>query len=239
MVTALQPGDGDVAGVVVQGGDEPGQERRGIQHGAAEHARVHGVVEDLDLDGAVDESAQARGQGGDADLPVAGVGDDDDVGPELVLIGLEEGAEGRRPGLLLALDEQGHADAERVAEHLGDGRDRADVRHDARLVVGGAAAVQPAVAFVGDERLGLPQGRVPRRLHVVVGVQQDRSAFPSAAGRRATTAGPPGVPSLSTRRIRTSSRPAARIRSATASALRSSAGGSKLPGDALDGDEAP
>src|SRR5919112_1481286 len=59
--------------------------------------------------------------------------------------------------------------------------------------------------------------------------------LPSAAGRRATTAGPPGVPSgLSQPRIWTSSRPESRSSTATASALRSRGDLSKL-GQAIPG----
>ena len=61
-----------------------------------------------------------------------------------------------------------HADRQRVAE----GAQRGDVRHDAGLVVGGAAAVEPAVALDRLERVALPQRQVADRLHVVVGVEQ-------------------------------------------------------------------
>lgn len=106
--------------------------------------------------------------------------------------------------------------------------------HDAGLVIGRTPAIETAVALDGDKRFGLPQRQVPGRLDVVVGVEQD-GRLPSAAARRATTAGPPGVPSsLLQRRIRTSSIPAARTSSATASALRSSGSGSKL-GQAIPG----
>ena len=110
-----------------------------------------------------------------------------------------------------------------------------DVGHDAGLVVGGAAAVEPAVALDGGSK-----GAVSHSARSPVGCTSWWAysrivGLPSAAGRRATTAGPPGVPSsLSQRRIRTSSKPLARTRPATASALRFSGAGSKL-GQAMPG----
>ena len=85
----------------------------------------------------------------------------------------EEGPERRRAGFFLAFEEERHAQAQVVAQDPGDGGVRGDMRQDARLVIGGAAAVEPAVAFDGGERLGFPQRQVPGRLDVVVGVQQD------------------------------------------------------------------
>ena len=71
-------------------------------------------------------------------------------------------------------------------------RSDGDVRHDAGLVVGGAAAVEPSVADGRLERRGLPQGLVARGLHVVVRVEQDgracRCARPASRGRRADRA---------------------------------------------------
>ena len=54
------------------------------------------------------------------------------------------------------------------------------MRQHARLVVRGATAVQAPVALGGLERGRGPVGLLPRRLHVVVGVEQDRGA----TGRR-------------------------------------------------------
>jgi hypothetical protein len=51
---------------------------------------VHAVVEGAHLDEAVDEPPEAGRQRGLADVPVAGVGDHDDVGLQQVLVRLEE-----------------------------------------------------------------------------------------------------------------------------------------------------
>ena len=64
-----------------------------------------------------------------------------------------------------------------------------EVGHDAGLVVGGAAAVEPAVALGGLERRAGPQLVAARRLDVVVGVEQHGRARRAA---RASGRSPPG-----------------------------------------------
>ena len=71
------------------------------------------------------------------------VGDDDDVGGEPVAVLAQQLGQGVRADLLLALDEQGDAHGQVVAEDA----DGAEVRGDAGLVVGGAAGVEPSVAL--------------------------------------------------------------------------------------------
>ena len=74
--------------------------------------------------------------------------------------------------LLLALDEHLHRARQRA---LSEQRaDRGRVHHDARLVVGGATAEQPAPADRRFEGRRGPRFRIGGRLHVVMGVQQQR-----------------------------------------------------------------
>ena len=167
---ASRPADGDVAVGVVERGEQAHERGDGVRGRTAEHAGVHRVVERLDAHDDADAAAQGRREGRRADVPVAGVGDDDGVGGEPVAVLLEDGAERRRAGLLLALDEDGDADRQ-VA---GVGAQRRDVRHDARLVVGGAAAVEAPVALLGLEGRAVPVGVVAGRLHVVVRVERHR-----------------------------------------------------------------
>jgi len=82
----------------------------------------------------------------------------------------EDGRQRVRPDLLLALDEDRHADRETPAV----GPERGDVSHHTGLVVRDAAPEDPPVAFRGLERGAVPPGLVAGGLDVVVGVQGDR-----------------------------------------------------------------
>ena len=114
--------------------------------------------------------------------------------------------------LLLALDEHHDADRQVVAVRP----DRGQVGGDAGLVVGGAAAVEAAVALGRLERRRVPVGVVVLGLHVVVGVEQHRRRALAGAGLWAITAGAPPSAVM----ICTSSKPSAANSSAAASALR-------------------
>ena len=141
----------------------------------------------------------------------------------------------RGAGFLLALEEERDAEAEVLAQHAGHGRVGGDVGHDAGLVVGGAAAVEPPVALDGGRTARCPTAPVAGGLHVVVRVQQDRRLAVARRDGVRRRRGRPGVPSsLSQRRIWTSSKPPARTSCATASALAFSGAGSKL-GQAMPG----
>ena len=60
----------------------------------------------------------------------------------------------------------------------------ADVRHDAGLIVGGAAAVEAAITHGWLERGRQPLVIAPGRLHVMVRVQKDCGAPLSGSARR-------------------------------------------------------
>ncbi len=112
----VQPGDGDVALVVVQGGQQPAQGGQGIGRHAPVRAGVDRVVEGPDLHHAVGQPPQRGGERGLADGPVAGVGDHVDVGGQPVAFGGQDRGQGRGADLLLALDEHRHADRGRPVE---------------------------------------------------------------------------------------------------------------------------
>ena len=146
--------------------------------------------EGADLDVEADQTAQAGGESGDADVPVAAVGDHDHVGAELLEVLLQQGREAVGADLLLALDEHHDVDRQVVAVDA----QRAEVGGDPGLVVGGAAGVETAVALGRLERRGVPVGVVVLRLDVVVGVEQHgRRAVAGRAlvgdHRRATAVG--------------------------------------------------
>ena len=211
----MQPGDRDVAVIVVQAGQQAHQNRQRVGHHAAPHPRVQAVVERGDLDHAVRESAKRHGQRRDVGAPVVRVGDDDDVGGQQVAVRGQQPRQRRRARLLLPLDEDRHADR-RVAVV---GPERSQMRCDAGFVVSGAPSVESSVALGRLERRRLPVRAVPFGLHVVVCVQATPSALLAGAGWRAMTAGAP--PSAT---IRTSPNPASDNSSDTASALRCTSG---------------
>ena len=177
---ACRPVDRDVAAVVVQRRDQPGEGHQRVGDEPAPHAGVHGVGQRADLDVHPDQAAQAGRQGGDADVPVAGVGDHDDVGAQVVEVLLQQRGQGLGADLLLALDEEDDVDRQVVAEDP----QRGQVGGDAGLVVGRAAAVEPVAALGRLERRAVPVGVVVLGLDVVVGVEQH--------GRRARRAPPCG-----------------------------------------------
>ena len=107
--------DGDVAGVVVQAGDQAAERHQRVGDETAPHAGVDGVGEGADLDVEAHQAAQAGGEGGDADVPVAAVGDHDDVGAELVEVLLQQRGQAVGADLLLALDEHHDVDRQVVA----------------------------------------------------------------------------------------------------------------------------
>ncbi len=81
---------------------------------------------------------------------------------------LEELREVRRADLLLAFDEHLDVDRRRVSE----GAERPEVNRDPGLVVRSAATVDAAAALNRLERRGRPGALVPRRLDVVVRVEE-------------------------------------------------------------------
>jgi ornithine--oxo-acid transaminase len=129
---------------------------------------VDAVGEGADLDVEADQAPQAGGESGHADVPVAAVGDHDHVGAQLLEVLLQQGGETVGADLLLTLDE--HHDVHR--EVVAVGAQGTEVGHDAGLVVGGTAGVQPAVALGRLEGRGVPVGVVVLGLDVVVGVEQ-------------------------------------------------------------------
>jgi hypothetical protein len=170
----VQALDRDAAVVVVQRRDQTGEGHQGVGHETAPHAGVHGVGQGADLDVDTHQAAQAGGQGRHADVPVAAVGDHDDVGAEVVVVLFQQGREAVGADLLLALDEHHHVDRQVVAVRA----DRAQVGDDAGLVVGRPARVETAavggVALGRLERRGVPVCVVVLGLYVVVGVEQHR-----------------------------------------------------------------
>ena len=125
--------------------------------------------------------------------------------------------------LLLALDEDRDADRQ-LAAVRAQGR---DVGHDPGLVVGGAAAVEPAVALGRLERRAVPVRRRRRAAARRGGRRAGPSARPAGPSTCPMTAGRPPSRTIST------SRPSARSSSATAAALASTWAWSNASSDTL------
>ena len=68
--TGDQAGHGHVPVLVVQGGHQAAHGGHSVEHRAPVLARVQGVVQDVQAHVRLDEAAQGRGQGRDADPPV-------------------------------------------------------------------------------------------------------------------------------------------------------------------------
>ena len=120
---------------------------------------MHRRVEGLDLDDHGRQATQRDGERGNTQFGVARVAHDDQVGGDEVGVGRDPPLESRRPGLFFALDQHLDADAEVGAQRPQGG----GVHDHAALVVGGAAAVQAAVAHNGSNggvvhRLSSPAG---------------------------------------------------------------------------------
>jgi hypothetical protein len=127
----VETGYGDVAGLVVQRGEQPAQGGERVGHRPAVQAGVHGALEHPHLDEQVDQPAQAGREGRHVDGGVRRVGDDDDVGAQQVAVLGEQRRQRRGADLLLALDEQHHADRRAAAERAQHG----EVHEHAGLVV--------------------------------------------------------------------------------------------------------
>src|SRR3990170_8141430 len=122
------------------------------------------------------EPAQEGGNGGGVGVPLPGIADKRDVGPELVAMGGQKRGKTGTPGLFLALDE--HADIDgKLSVLCKPGTGRLDKGHQLAFVVGGAAGDDnSAVAWILDqtriERWRAPFIQRLGRLHVVMTVEE-------------------------------------------------------------------
>ena len=167
-LTGRDPGDGDVAVLVVQGRQQPGEGHHRVGHRAAEHAGVQRVLQGAHGDHAGHVAAQGGGEHRLADRQVAHVADDEDVALEQLGVGLDERLEVAL-GLLHPLEDQ----LDRARRLAVEDPQRAQVGHQPALVVGGAPPEDPAVLVGRDPRVGRPALLRRCGLHVVVGVEDD------------------------------------------------------------------
>ena len=129
---------------------------------ARAHLHLHG-----------DDAAQRIGEAGQAGLDVLGVADDDDVGLQAGLVFAEERQQVTRADFFLALDQHLDVDGQ-LAVRFEEGGDGGELGGDGPLVVGAAPAKQPAIAARQLPGRRLPLLEEVNRLHVVMGVEEDR-----------------------------------------------------------------
>ena len=157
--------------LVVQVGEDAREDVDRVPGRAAVAARMQVAVGGSDHDLLPDQPAQHGGDGRRLGVPHAGVADERKVGPELVLVGLDERGERGRPRLLLALEQHRHVAGQPA--RLAEGAQRLDEGHELALVVAGAARDDlRAVAEFRLERIRRPERERIDRLHVVMAVEQ-------------------------------------------------------------------
>ena len=123
----------------------------GIGHRPAPHPAVQRLVAGTCTSTSTWQMpAELVGQRGDAGVEVGGVGEHDEVRRPACPCTCPGTAQVLGADLLLALDDELHVAGEPAAATSGRGH-RGDVGHAPALVVGGAAAVEPAAALRGLE----------------------------------------------------------------------------------------
>ena len=103
--------------------------------------------------------------------PLGSVGTEDEVAGETLAVGGDEGRQLRASDLLLALEDELHVERQR-ARCPQERLDAEDAQEEVRLHVGGATAVEAAVANLRIERGRAPQVERIDGLNVEVTVDQ-------------------------------------------------------------------
>ena len=153
--------------------DDLAEGEEGVGGGAAVHAGVEVGAGAADFDLGVDHAAQADAEGGDAGGEHFGVGDEGDVGLELVGVLADEGGDAFAADFFFALEDDADVDGELAFVRGEEGFKGFDVHPDLALVVDGAAGVEIAVALGGLERGRDPLVERLGGLDVVVAVEED------------------------------------------------------------------
>jgi hypothetical protein len=156
--------------LIVEGGQHRNQGGEGIGRRPAEDPGVLGPFHGGHRDHRVDRAAQPGSQSGHSHRNVAGVADQQGMGPQLFGVGAHEVLQTAGGLLFRALGHQGHPYAQLVPH----GTQGQQVHHKGALAVRRAAPVPASLALGEGEGRRVPGGLVQGGLHVVVAVQQDR-----------------------------------------------------------------
>ncbi len=179
----VEAGDEDAAVFVLELGDDLAEGDEGVGSGAAVHAGVQVGAGAAGLDLGVDHAAQADAERGQVGREHLGVGDEGDVGLQLVAVLADELGDSLAADLFLAFEDDADVDGELAAAGDEQGLEGFDVHPHLALVVDGAAGVEIAVALGGLEGRGVPLVEGLGGLDVVVAVAEDGRARLRAAWR--------------------------------------------------------
>ncbi len=168
----IEAGDGDPAGPVVKSLHHATQRLHGIGRGSSERTGVQIAWTPCHLDFHADRPPQGIGDGGPVRRRDPRVRDDGSVGAKAGGRGAQDRGEGGAPHLLLAVEDTADVDGE-PAGSPQPGLQRQDLGDDGPLVVGGAPPKEMVPHPNRLERRGAPIGSRPRRLDVVVAVDQE------------------------------------------------------------------
>ncbi len=169
----VEAGDEDAAVGVFELGDDLAEGDERVGRGAAVHAGVEVGAGAAGFNLGVDHAAQADAEGGDAGGEHFGVGDEGDVGLELVGVLADEGGDAFSADLFFAFEEDADVDGELAVVGGEEGFEGFDVHPHLAFVVDGAAGVEVAVALGGLEGRGGPLVEGLGGLDVVVAVEED------------------------------------------------------------------
>ena len=164
--------DGDVMVSIEELAEDFGQFVGGVGDGSAVDAGVQVVVGSVQFDFEIKHAPECVGDGGGVFVPHGGVGDEGDVGFELVGVLVDEAFELAGAALFFAFDEGDDVERQRAAGVV-PGAERFEEAGDLPFVVDGAAGEDFVFADGGLKCGGGPEVDGVGGLDVVVAVEQD------------------------------------------------------------------
>src|SRR5579883_787117 len=143
-----------------------------IRSGTPIHAGMQIASRASRLDFQIHEATQADAERGNSICKQLGIGDERNVGRELLLVRWDVFRDRFAAHLFFALDQKFHIERQFAAVFGAQSLDRFDVHVHLALVVAGAARVDVAVAKRRLKRRSLPEFERVRRLHIVVSIAE-------------------------------------------------------------------